>query len=342
MAIGVVNHMCSLVLESGSIIGPMPLVAQSDARPVIRLGHSPDPDDAFMWWPLFVIDGQLPRLDTGRFRFVPVEQDIQTLNERSQIGDLEITAISCAQYPHVKDRYALTTCGSSMGDAYGPKLISRKPMRPKELLSPEMTIAVPGTRTSAFAAATIMLGELAPVLRSGHATLQADAGTSPGLFRFVAVPFEEIIDRVAAGEFAAGLIIHEGQLTFQHAGLHLVADLGAWWTKEHNLPLPLGVNVIRRDLESVHGPGTLREITTLLLASVNYALAHREESVAYAMRFARDMSSDLADEFIGLYVNKLTLDFGQRGREAVRVFLSETHRMGLTPDAGDIDIIKPA
>jgi len=308
----------------------MPDDAQTDTRPVIRLAHSPDPDDAFMWWPLFAIDGRQPHLGTGRFRFVPIEQDIQTLNERSQIGDLEITAISCAQYPHVRDRYALTACGSSMGDAYGPKLISRKSMRPDELLSPGVVIAVPGKRTSAFAAATIMLREVASPKQA-----------SSELFRYVTVPFEQIIDRVAAGEFAAGLIIHEGQLTFQDSGLHLVADLGAWWTKKHNLPLPLGVNVIRRDLESIHGPGTLREITALLLASVNYALDHRDESVAYAMRFARDMSSQLADEFIGLYVNKLTLNFGDCGREAVRVFLHETHQAGLTPDAGTIDVIEP-
>jgi len=310
----------------------MPARFLVDFRPVIRLAHSPDPDDAFMWWPLFCVDGRPPRLVTGRFRFEPVEQDIQALNERSQTGDLEVTAISCAQYPHVQDRYALTSCGSSMGDSYGPKLISRRSMPPEDLLSPEVTIAVPGTRTSAFAAVTIMLREIAG---------NVDSHDLPAIFNHAVVPFEQIIDRVASGEFAAGLIIHEGQLTFQDAGLHLVADLGEWWTAKHALPLPLGVNVIRRDLETTHGPGTLRELTTLLLASVHYALAHRVESVAYAMRFARNMSSELADQFIWMYVNKLTLDFGDRGRNAVRKFLDETHRAGLTPACSDIDVIEP-
>jgi 1,4-dihydroxy-6-naphthoate synthase len=293
----------------------------------VRLAHSPDPDDAFMWWPLFGIDGQEPALKTGRFRFTQVTSDIESLNQRAIAAsqrrdndDLEITAISCATYPLVKDRYALTACGSSMGDAYGPKIVARAPhLSPDELKKPATTIAVPGERTTAFAAMSMLLGR--------------------GTFRHAVIPFKEIIDRVASGEFAAGLIIHEGQLTFESSGLHQVLDLGAWWMSRFNLPLPLGVNAIRRDLDALHGKGTLHEIATLLRTSVEYALAHRDESVQYALRFARDMTSQLADEFIRLYVNTWTLDFGDRGREAVRTFLRETNKAGLTPDAGEIDFV---
>jgi 1,4-dihydroxy-6-naphthoate synthase len=302
------------------MIGPM---SSASARPsvTLRLGHSPDPDDAFMWWPLFRLAGEPPRIDCDRFGVEQVTADIETLNQRAIAGDdpLEITALSCATYPRVKYRYALTACGSSMGDAYGPKVVARTKMSLDDLKSQDVTIAVPGEGTTAFAAMSLLLGK--------------DA------FRHRTRPFKQIIDEVAAGRFAAGLIIHEGQLTFAASGLQQVVDLGAWWSYERRLPLPLGVNAIRRDLESLYGTGTLREVTGLLRQSVEYALAHREESVAYALRFARDMTSDLADEFIRLYVNRWTLDFGDVGREAVRTFLRETHKAGLTPDAGAVDFV---
>lgn len=335
-------------------------------RPILSLGHSPDPDDAFMWWPLFELDGQPPRLETGRFRFRQVAADIETLNRWSETAmndvrnravsrehpaasppaepwadgldarsdgkpfapaiareiplPLDITAISCAQYPAVQDRYALTACGASMGERYGPKLVARKHMSIDELRATGVVIAVPGTRTSAFAALSILLGK--------------DA------FRYRVIPFEQIIERVAQGEFDAGLIIHEGQLNFAAAGLNLIEDLGAWWWRRSGLPLPLGVNMIRRDLEVLHGPGTLREVTQTLLASVNFALEHREQSVEYALKFARGMDEALANHFIELYVNTWTLDFGETGRRAVSVFLNETHRAGLTAPLRHLDFVE--
>ncbi|HRP63010.1 MAG TPA: ABC transporter substrate-binding protein [Phycisphaerales bacterium] len=287
-----------------------------DDHILIRLAHSPDPDDAFMWWPLFEVDGESPRLETGRFRFEPVTQDIETLNRRAATGELEITAMSCAQYPHVQHLYAITSCGASMGEAYGPKLVARSPLTVKALRESKPLIAIPGERTSAFAALCMMLGR--------------------DSFRHEVVPFETIIDHVAAGGFDAGLVIHEGQLTFCDAGLHLVQDMGAWWTAKTNLPMPLGINAIRRDLDAHHGEGTIAAVCDLLLQSVRYALAHRDDSIRYALRYARGMSHELADEFVGLYVNKRTIDFGETGREAVRVFLSECCRIGLTPPVHEI------
>ena len=294
-------------------------MSERDDRPVLRLGHSPDPDDAFMWWPLLEIGGEGPRLDTGRFRFQAVAEDIESLNRRSERADLEITAMSCAQYPYVRDRYALTSCGASLGDAYGPKLVSKRPMSADDLRSPDVVLAVPGLRTTAFAVVSLLLG--------GRA------------FRHEVVPFDEIIGRVAAGEYAAGLVIHEGQLTYEDAGLHLIEDLGAWWSREHGVPLPLGVNAIRRDLEPRHGAGTLGEVTGLLRRSVEYALAHREESLAHALAFARGMAAEVADEFVRLYVNRWTVDFGPSGRGAVRTLLGALHRAGLAPDPGEIAFV---
>ena len=320
-----------------------------------------------MWWPLLEIPGfsPQPRIDTGRFRFVSVAKDIESLNRRAagddlaiwRCGDLameqssaertessksqgrqitkspnrqiakspddflEITAISCAQYPFVQDRYALTACGSSMGDQYGPKLVSGRPMSLSDLKRNDVVLAVPGERTSAFAMTSLILGK--------------------GSFRHEVVPFDQIIERVARDEFAAGLIIHEGQLTYERAGLRLIEDVGRWWTSRTGLPMPLGANAIRRDLEQLHGPGTLREVTTILKRSVEYALAHREESIEYAMGFGRGLSQGLADQFIEMYVNKWTLDFGPRGREAVRRFFDEGHRAGLFPSVDTLDLIDP-
>ncbi|TVQ56350.1 MAG: ABC transporter substrate-binding protein [Phycisphaerales bacterium] len=294
----------------------------SDSRPLLQLAHSPDPDDAFMWWPLLERDGRPARVDTGRFRFETVHDDIESLNQRSREGELEITAMSCANYPQVSSLYAITACGASMGDHYGPKLVARPDFSLEQLRRDGGRVAIPGTQTSAYAAARLMLG--------------ADR------FEAVVVPFEQIIDRVGDGAFDAGIVIHEGQLTYRDAGLELLADLGAWWSEQEGVPLPLGINAIRRDLEAQYGPGTLEEVTETLLASVEYALSHRAESVEYALQFARGMSSELADEFVTLYVNKWTLDFGTDGRAAVEKFLLAGSVAGILPHCERLDFIAPA
>ncbi len=287
----------------------------SDERPILRIGHSPDPDDAFMWWPLTAECG----FETTRFRYEPVPDDIERLNERSESGELEITAVSCAQYPRVADHYVLTECGASVGQQYGPMIVSRRPISTGDLIGGDVVLAVPGERTSAFAAATILLG----------------AGT----FRHVVVPFDQIIPRVAAGEIDAGLLIHEGQLTFDEAGLHLVADLGMWWSSRCGLPLPLGVNAVRRDLDERHGASTLQEVSADLKRCLEFALEHRGEALAYALRFARDLKPDLVEQFVDMYVNRFTLELGSVGRAAVRTFLHEAHQAGLVPDPGEVDFV---
>ncbi len=294
---------------------------QTDKPLRLRLGHSPDPDDAFMWWPIVCDEGSAAGFDTGVFHFEQVLDDIESLNHRAQAGELVITAISCAQYPYVADRYALTACGSSMGDNYGPKIVARRAMGLEELTADGVTLAVPGERTSAFGAASLLLG--------------------PGAFRFEVVQFDQIISRVAAGQFDAGLVIHEGQLTFAEAGLEMIVDLGSWWTSRNGMPLPLGVSAIRRDLDDSHGPGTLQRVTTVLLESLQFALAHREEALQYALRFARGTAPPLADRFVSMYVNKWTLDFGDLGREAVRTFLRQLNEVGLVPEPPSIEFIDP-
>ncbi|MFG0330375.1 MAG: MqnA/MqnD/SBP family protein [Phycisphaerales bacterium] len=283
----------------------------TDDRPFLRIGHSPDPDDAFMWFPITGIDGGPPLIDTGRFRFEAVQQDIETLNTRSLEGDLEITAISIAQFPHVADRYALTSCGASMGDGYGPKIVARRRERTEWLLDPAVRTATPGDRTSAYLATRLRLG-----------------GRD---FEHEAIAFDEIIERVADGTFDAGIVIHEGQLTYESSGLALVEDLGAWWTGATGLPLPLGGNAIRRDLEAMYGPGALEEITATLLRSIRFALDHREQAVDYALRFGRGLDRALADRFVEMYVNSHTLDFGERGRAGVREFLARASDAAITP-----------
>ncbi len=209
-----------------------------DPQPVLRIGHSPDPDDAFMWWPLSSPD---TGFDTGRFRYETVPDDIEALNRLSETGDLEVTAMSCAQAARVADRYTITSCGASIGQGYGPKIVAARPLAAGDLKDSGAVLAIPGTRTTAFAATCMLLG--------------------PKSFRHEEVPFDGIIERVAAGEFTAGLVIHEGQLTFGSVGLHLVADLGMWWSSHSGLPLPLGVNTVRRDLDTLYGDGTLKRST---------------------------------------------------------------------------------
>lgn len=280
----------------------------SESRQTLTLGHSPDPDDAFMFYGLAT-----GKVDSGRWRFEHVLQDIQTLNERARRGELDITAISIHAYPYVADKYALTNCGSSMGDGYGPMVVTRQPMKLADLKGKK--IAVPGTMTTAFLALNLCLGK--------------------GNFAHEVVMFDQILDHVAAGKADAGLIIHEGQLTYRNQKLHCVVDLGAWWQQQTGFPLPLGGNVIRRDL----GPENMREIAGILKTSIQYSLDHRAEAVQHALNYARDMGRDLADQFVGMYVNHWTLDYGDAGRAAVRELLRRGHEAGLVPDPGEIDFV---
>jgi 1,4-dihydroxy-6-naphthoate synthase len=266
---------------------------------IITVGHSPDPDDAFMFYAL-----AHDKIDTGGLTFRHELQDIETLNRRALRGELEVTAISIHAYAQLLDKYALLPSGCSMGDRYGPMVVARRPLTLAELKN--CRIAVPGTLTTAFLTLRLLL---------------------PEGFAYDVVPFDQILDAVAAGKFDAGLIIHEGQLTFQNQGLQLIVDLGVWWQEKTGLPLPLGGNVVRRDL----GSDTIRQISRLLKESIRYALTHRDDALAYALRYARDMDKSLADRFVGMYVNNWTLDYGPRGREAVRRLLDEGHKAGVIP-----------
>jgi 1,4-dihydroxy-6-naphthoate synthase len=271
---------------------------------LIRVGHSPDPDDAFMFYAL-----AKGKLDTGRYRFEHELVDIETLNRRAFRGELELTALSVHAYAHLGDRYVLCTCGASMGDRYGPMLVAREPAGLERFR--ERTIAVPGTLTTAYLALRLCLG-------SG--------------FRHEVVPFDQILAATAAGHYAgrpidAGLIIHEGQLTYARERLHLVVDLGQWWYETTGLPLPLGANAIRKDL----GTGTIRDVERLLRESIRFGLAHREEALDYALGFGRGLDRGTADVFVGMYVNDWTLDFGDRGRTAVAELLRRGSDAGLIP-----------
>jgi 1,4-dihydroxy-6-naphthoate synthase len=274
----------------------------------LTLGHSPDPDDAFMFYAL-----AQGKIDAQGWTFEHVLQDIQTLNERAMRGELDITAISIHAYPYVADKYALTACGSSMGDGYGPMVVTREPMTVETLKG--LKIAVPGEMTTAFLVLNLLLGK--------------------GAFEHVVVPFDQILTYVAAGKADAGLIIHEGQLTYQKHDLHKVVDLGEWWLGDTGLPLPLGGNCIRRAL----GLEMMEEVTGILKASIQYSLEHREAAVQHALQYARDMGTDLADKFVGMYVNQWTLDYGDRGREAVRLLLTRGHEAALVPKVGEIGFV---
>jgi 1,4-dihydroxy-6-naphthoate synthase len=276
------------------------------SKRLIRVGHSPDPDDAFMFYAL-----AHDKLDTGDLAFRHELQDIETLNRRALRGELEVTAVSIHAYAHLLDRYALLPSGCSMGDRYGPMVVARRPMTVNDLRGAR--IAVPGTLTTAFLTLRLLLGE----------------------FAFEVVPFDQILAAVAGGRFEAGLIIHEGQLTFQNQGLHLVVDLGVWWQERTGLPLPLGGNAVRRDL----GPQTISQISRLLKESIRYALGHRDAALDYALRYARDMDRGLADRFVGMYVNEWTLDYGPRGREAVRRLLEEGHKAGVIPNPVAVEFV---
>ena len=274
---------------------------------LIRVAHSPDSDDAFMFWALAT--GQL---ETGRYRFEHVLDDIETLNRAAFDGTYEVTAVSIHAYAHLDHRYALLASGASMGDGYGPLLVAREPLDPERLATTR--VAIPGTLTSAALA-----------LKMWHPTLETTV-----------VPFDRIIPAVQAGEVDAGVIIHEGQLTWRDEGLHAIVDLGVWWAGETGgLPLPLGGNVVRRDL----GDDVIADVAALLKRSIELGLEHRGEALDHALGYGRGLDRAKADRFVGMYVNELTVDYGERGRRAVRLFLERAHAARLIPRVPQLDFV---
>ncbi len=270
--------------------------AVSAPAQVFTLGHSPDPDDAFMFYAM-----AKEKIDLRGYRFEHRLEDIQTLNERAMRGELHISAISIHAYAYVSDRYALMPCGASMGDGYGPMVVSVKENKLDELK--DQTIAVPGLMTSAYLALRLFLG--------------AD-------FKHIVVPFDQIFEAVQTGRADCGLIIHEGQLTYAKAGFRKIVDLGEWWKSETGLPLPLGGNVLRKDIP----PAVRSDLLQIMRESIDYGLAHREEAVRHSMPYARDMDAALAGKFIGMYVNDYTRDYGADGRRAIREFLGRAEARG--------------
>lgn len=274
---------------------------------LLTVGHSPDPDDAFMFYAL-----AHDKIETGDLAFRHELQDIETLNRRCLKGELEISAVSLHAFAHLTDTYALLSSGCSMGDRYGPMVVARKPFKIEELRS--LKIAVPGTMTTAFLSLSLLLGKD---------------------FSYEVIPFDQILDAVANGRVDAGLIIHEGQLTFQNQGLHLVVDLGVWWNDKTGLPLPLGGNVVRKDL----GPSIIQNVSRLIRESIHYGLQHRKEALEYALKYGRDLDHALADKFVGMYVNDWTVDYGDRGRQAVKLLLAEGHRAGIIPNPVNVEFV---
>jgi 1,4-dihydroxy-6-naphthoate synthase len=267
---------------------------------IIQVGHSPDSDDAFMFYAL-----ASGHIDTGELEFRHVLQDIETLNRRAINGELEVSAVSIHAYAFLADKYALLSCGASMGDGYGPIVVARQPLNRDGLH--EKTIAVPGTLTSAFLTLKLLL--------------QVD-------FAYEVIPFDQILPAVTAGKVDAGLLIHEGQLSYREQGLHKVIDLGEWWhAQTGGLPLPLGGNVVRKDL----GPELMGRINDYVRASIRHGLDHRETALSHALQYARGLDRRQADWFVGMYVNEWTLDYGPRGRAAVQLLLDRGCAAGLIP-----------
>ena len=290
---------------------------------VFTLGHSPDPDDAFMFYAIAE-----HKIDLRGYRFAHRLEDIQTLNERARRGELHVSAISIHAYAYLTDKYALLPCGASMGNGYGPIVVRRRSTPNIQRTTPNTDstseaaaqtflngkkIAVPGEMTSAFLALRLFLGK----------------------FDYRVVRFDKIFDAVKSGRAEAGLIIHEGQLTYAQSGLHKVLDLGQWWREETGLPLPLGGNAIRRSL----GEDTMRIVTQALRDSIQHGLDHRDEALTYAMQFARDLDQVLANKFVGMYVNERTLDYGPDGREAIRRLLDMGHKAGIIAHAAKVDFV---
>jgi 1,4-dihydroxy-6-naphthoate synthase len=272
----------------------------------ITVAHSPDSDDAFMFYGLATNKVRVPGL-----RFTHTLCDIETLNRKAQAGVYDVTAISFHAYPYIQDHYALLPSGGSVGDGYGPMIVAPRAFTQSEIK--KKRIAIPGKLTTAYLALKLF---------------------APGI-EVEVVPFDQIIPQVLEGKYEAGLIIHEGQLSYSKAGLHRIVDLGKWWLKMTGLPLPLGGNAIRRAL----GANLMLSVSTALRDSIQYALDHREEALAYAMQFARDLDAQLADKFVGMYVNERTLDYGPDGREAVRRLLDMGHKAGIIPLAANVEFI---
>ncbi|MBX3291130.1 MAG: ABC transporter substrate-binding protein [Acidobacteria bacterium] len=280
---------------------------ESSTQPrVITVAHSPDSDDAFMFYGLAT-----NKLETEGLKFEHTLKDIQTLNEDAKNGVYDVTAISFHAYAYVSDKYALLPHGASIGDKYGPIVVTKDPRKPEEIGS--MKIAVPGELTSAYLALRLYNRD----------------------FEHVVVPFDEIIDFVKKGGADAGLLIHEGQLFYKQVGLDKVLDLGEWWHERTGLPLPMGGNAIRRDL----GPDLMKQVSKHLHRSIMYSMENRENALAYAMQFARDMAPEMADRFVAMWVNDLTLDYGERGREGVRRLLREGVEAGIIPHEVDIEFV---
>ncbi len=273
----------------------------------IKVAHSPDSDDAFMFYGLATNKIRVPGL-----RFTHTLTDIETLNRKAMEGVYDVSAISFHAYPYVQDKYALMACGGSVGEGYGPMVISSRSLSAEELAG--VKVAVPGTLTTAY----LVLKLFAPEIQTE------------------VVPFDQIIDAVNDGKYEAGLIIHEGQLTYAKTGLHKVLDLGKWWQQQTNLPLPLGGNAIKRDM----GSELQHTVTVALRDSIQYALDNREEALQYAMQFARDLDAQSADKFVGMYVNERTIDYGADGREAVRLLLDKGYQSGVIPHPGRVDWVE--
>ncbi len=281
------------------------MTAQSEAR-TISVAHSPDSDDAFMFYGLAT-----NKLDTGNLKFEHTLKDIQSLNEDAHNGVFDVTAISFHAYAYVSDKYALLPHGASIGDKYGPIVVTREPRSAADI--GKMKIAVPGEMTSAYLALRLYNQD----------------------FEHVVVPFDEIIDEVKRGRVDAGLLIHEGQLFYKEIGLDKVIDLGEWWFEKTGLPLPMGGNVIRRDL----GEELMKEVSKYLKQSIEFSLNNRDDALAYAMQFARDMPPELADRFVAMWVNNLTLDYGERGREGVRRLLQEGYDKGIIKNKVEVEFV---
>lgn len=276
---------------------------------LIRVAHSPDSDDAFMFYAL--ASGQI---DTGSLQYVHELQDIETLNRRALRGELEVTAVSLHAYAYLADRYALLSSGCSMGDGYGPRLVATtpKPADPRSAIK-GLRIAIPGTMTTAYLALRLYQPDFEPVV----------------------MPFDQIEDAVLRGEVPVGLLIHEGQLTYADLGLHLWDDMGAWWLRETGLPLPLGGNVVRRDL----GPEVMAQVARDLKASIEFSLAHRGQALAHAKQYNRGISDERTDTFVGMYVNHWTVDYGDRGRRAVQLLLDRGHDAGIIPHRVAVEFV---
>jgi 1,4-dihydroxy-6-naphthoate synthase len=272
----------------------------------ITVAHSPDSDDAFMFYALAT-----NKLETPGLRFQHTLCDIETLNRRALEGFYDVTAISFHAYPYVQEKYALLPTGGSVGDGYGPMVVSPRPLNKEELAG--HIIAIPGALTTAYLALKLFLPE-------AHTAV---------------VPFDQIIPQVLEGRYQAGLIIHEGQLTYAKAGLHRIVDLGKWWHETTGLPLPLGGNAIRRSLDAEN----IRKVSAAIKSSIQYALDHREQALEYAMQFARELDPDSANKFVGMYVNERTLDYGEEGREAVRRLLEMGYRVGIIPHQAKVEFI---